>query len=391
MKVIYKLKKIICVFIAFFVTMSLMLNFNVCSITVANAESSSTELKVGPVGTGIFDNMLFYIKNKYSGQYLTVQDSVAKAGQNVVQRKAMGGNSAQLWRFVYVKSGHYKIVSQIGAGNLVLHLDASDGNEQSDRTNIIITNDSDDRKSQFMFSRAFDTAYIIATLGSSVKKVLTVEGASCEENANVFQFTCNSSQNDQWFLEPASYTPEESVIYARANYDSEVETYPWFEGDCANFVSQCMLAGGMHFRDEWYIYKKVYGAKHKPENKEIETYWDIGKIGSNLLSGGASPWISAPKFMDFWSARLSYTDYTASDLVNNPKKLGTTAFTIGDVVQMWKKNFWGETVVQHTMIVTNAKDGTLYLTYHTRNTLDRNIVDIASQDNSINFRIYDVN
>ena len=46
-----------------------------------------------------------------------------------------------------------------------------------------------------------------------------------------------------------SYNPTAAVVYARKyckNYNKE---YPKFNGDCSNFVSQCMNAGGENFLD----------------------------------------------------------------------------------------------------------------------------------------------
>ena len=48
------------------------------------------------------------------------------------------------------------------------------------------------------------------------------------------------------------YNPEAAVKYARnycQHYNPKYQNYVGRGGDCANFVSQCMIAGGMSFSD----------------------------------------------------------------------------------------------------------------------------------------------
>ena len=48
-----------------------------------------------------------------------------------------------------------------------------------------------------------------------------------------------------------SYNPGAAVSYARkycSNYNRAYENYASMGGDCANFVSQCMIAGGFSFK-----------------------------------------------------------------------------------------------------------------------------------------------
>ena len=48
-----------------------------------------------------------------------------------------------------------------------------------------------------------------------------------------------------------TYTPSKAVEYARKyckNYNKNYANYANQGGDCANFVSQCMIAGGMSFK-----------------------------------------------------------------------------------------------------------------------------------------------
>ena len=49
-----------------------------------------------------------------------------------------------------------------------------------------------------------------------------------------------------------SYDPSAAVEYARKywnNYNPDYHNYANDGGDCANFVSQCLIAGGLNFKD----------------------------------------------------------------------------------------------------------------------------------------------
>ena len=52
-------------------------------------------------------------------------------------------------------------------------------------------------------------------------------------------------------LASLAYNPSAAVSYARKyckNYNPQYSNYASVGGDCAHFVSQCMIAGGMNFR-----------------------------------------------------------------------------------------------------------------------------------------------
>lgn len=52
-----------------------------------------------------------------------------------------------------------------------------------------------------------------------------------------------------------SYNPSAAVDYSNKyalNYNSSYSNYNSIGGDCANFVSQCLYAGGLNMTDGWY-------------------------------------------------------------------------------------------------------------------------------------------
>lgn len=53
----------------------------------------------------------------------------------------------------------------------------------------------------------------------------------------------------------ATYSPSAAVAYAQQyayNYNSQYHNFNPDGGDCANFVSQCLYAGGLQMTDGWY-------------------------------------------------------------------------------------------------------------------------------------------
>lgn len=103
-------------------------------------------------------------------------------------------------------------------------------------------------------------------------------------------------------------------------------------GDCANFVSQCMLAGGMHYRNEWYV-NKNNNKNQSPKNvSQLDVSWSLAD---------PSPWISAKQFNWFWTERLQTTVYKGSSIVQDPTKIYNQKIFRGDVVQILGKSWWG--------------------------------------------------
>lgn len=167
------------------------------------------------------------------------------------------------------------------------------------------------------------------------------------------------------------------VKYAIDNAEnkSSVFVYPRYTdeaGDCTNFASQFLLASGIHYQDDWYIYRKN-GAFHNniSNNVQVKYSWDLSDTWC---------WPAAQNFRDFWSGR-TYKYYMAkgSAIAENPEGVWNLSIPRGTIVQIADydnglKNSW------HTMIVTgytNDSNGYI-LTYHTTDTLSKTLSEVAS-------------
>lgn len=322
----------------------------------------------------LFDTTLFYIKNKNSGQYLTVAGAVDASGQNVTQTKITGvNNAAKLWAVTYVGNGLYKLVPQHGSKIRSLCIDITGTNGNVNSANAMIKTDSSSTNQRFKLILNDDLcSYQIASQCSNYLKVLSVVNASCDENANVFQYTHGTSMNDDWVLEPYTYSWNMAKNYAYANWNTQggsvfFEMYPWFpDGDCTNFVSQCMLAGGIQYQNEWLIYKKNNNATMTPTASQLDGGWELATIDGGFLGlHDGSPWISAPRFGDFWSEKVQYNDFSGSQLIVSLSSAYNANYTLGDVIQIYDVDLFGNASnAWHTMLITGKSSGNYYLTYH---------------------------
>jgi hypothetical protein len=125
-------------------------------------------------------------------------------------------------------------------------------------------------------------------------------------------------------------------------------------GDCTNFVSQVMLAGG------WTM---IEGGK-----RDSGSWWCHGDEASHA-------WASASHFADFLEKSGRGSICTRSDL------------ELGDVVQM---STYGSRI-HHTMVVSSllcGPDGDeIYVSYHTRDNLNKSLNQIEA-DNAHNDQMF---
>jgi hypothetical protein len=117
-----------------------------------------------------------------------------------------------------------------------------------------------------------------------------------------------------------------------------------YSNDCTNFVSQVMLAGG------WTMVGDA------DDRKENSAWW----YGRSWWAGGSYTWAAAHNFSKFID-KSSRGTICARD-----------ALEIGDVVQIADK----DSHVHHSMIVTVlSKNGPL-MSYHSHNTVNRDLKEI---------------
>jgi hypothetical protein len=154
----------------------------------------------------------------------------------------------------------------------------------------------------------------------------------------------------------ATYSPGAAVNYAYSYWSNYNSSWRSYGNDCTNFISQAVYQGGWPYDETG--------------SRTASDTWYYG-----MFTGTTSySWAGAHNWYQFTnqSGRAFIATYF-SDMLT------------GDILQA----DWGPTpdgTVNHTMIVTSKSSaGTIFLTYHTNNTLDRSIDDLLASNPGTNW------
>lgn len=144
---------------------------------------------------------IYYIKNKNSGMYLTVEDDSASNGANVVQAKGTG-SLGQRWIPELCSDGTYRLhpATDLTGG---ISLDVANGSTDGG-TNIQIWENNGCSAQQFGLVKSGD-GYVITTKVTDQNSCLDVLNFSTESGANVIQWTNNETSNQIWYFEEAQW------------------------------------------------------------------------------------------------------------------------------------------------------------------------------------------
>lgn len=193
--------------------------------------------------------------------------------------------------------------------------------------------DTSNYAQEFVFNRTEDSTYVIRTRASNYQKVMSLSNYSCNDGINIHQWEYSNDSHDQWILEPVYSNSKLGLEYAKANYNNYIDAFPNttnIGGDCTNFVSQCLLSGGLHQDDIWYCKRKNL-TYHDINSKEQLNYsW-------NLYD--PSPWTIANEFKNYFFGSYAKFTCTGQYIVDNPQIIYSYDIKAGDVVQYAEKSF----------------------------------------------------
>lgn len=318
-------------------------------------------------------NNTFFIKNAYSGRYLDLYRGIDTDGTNV-QQSAYNGGVNQQWYINYNGDGTFSFLSQVNRNYALDVYGASSDN----LANIGIWSHHNGDAQKFKIGYTGTSTYAITTKISNYEKAVVVHNNGCSDEDNVNQYKYSGNWNELWILEPVNRNIELGVKYAvdNAENDTNVFLYPRFSessGDCTNFASQCLLASGIHYREDWYIYRKN-GFYHKniAHNYQLNYSWDISNNAC---------WSAAQNFRDFWVDRVSNCFMAkGSAIAGNPEAMWNLSIARGTIVQIanydngLKDSF-------HSMMITGYTDNAdgYILTYHSNDTLRKTLTEVARQ------------
>lgn len=198
---------------------------------------------------------------------------------------------------------------------------------------------------------------------------------SCNDplSKNIYIYCTNSSPNlidetgycyrnsngkvyhDKWEY-PETYNRKKAIDYAKKWYNSYNPYYYRYSNDCANFVSQCLRAGGIFMSDNWKSFRlqKTFLGDFKSLFKScLEYNWDVSPA-----------WRLVDKQYSYF--KQNYTNKQAieirkkSDISN---KIAGKNVRKGDLLYFVEKNNNKETVY-HATIVSKVTDK-IYFSGHT--------------------------
>lgn len=189
----------------------------------------------------------------------------------------------------------------------------------------------------------------------------------------------------------SSYNRTEAVDYAFKWVHSYNTAYfpnlTYMGGDCTNYVSQAVAAGGYTLAGTWWI-QKINSTYLAPKN--------IGQYRYSWSSSwpDESAWTFAPAFATYWQARVITGEYNASFVADNPQVPYSAPFYKGDIVQVMKPLTNNGTIVgyepTHSTIITNysPENNDYRVSYHTYDTKDQLLSHFADSYRGYRIRFY---
>ena len=324
-------------------------------------------------------NKSFFIKNAYSGQYLDVYNGNTTSYTNVQQWPYNGGSN-QRWYINYNGDGTFTFYSEVG-NNMVLDINEYDPNNGA---NVQIFESNGSIAQKFKIGYTSSSTYVIVTQASNFTKAISTANSVCTAGENVHQYDYAGLWSERWILDPVEKDVELGALYATDNYNTYVQAYPNLSnngGDCTNFVSQCMLASGIHYNGNWNILRKNGNYTDITSNAQLNDSWSVSD---------PSPWISAEEFKNFWVGRVSGAyKGTGQQIIDNPSLIWNLPITQGCVVQRADKFLGDVGKATHSMYITGYLNNNTYLlTYHSNNTLSKSLLEFCEQDPNSYYLFY---
>lgn len=154
------------------------------------------------------------------------------------------------------------------------------------------------------------------------------------DETNLHSF-CNQLVSVSQTRSTSTYSSEAAVNYANQYWQNYNPAYPDLNklgGDCANFVSQCLYAGGKQMNGDWHIYQKNDTYISPANITQLNESWDLAD---------PSPWISAEEFNNYWSDYSTTYEYTLSNYESSHTSIYNSGnIKAGDVLLLLERVLW---------------------------------------------------
>jgi RHS repeat-associated protein len=141
----------------------------------------------------------YYIREKMSGNYLTVKDG-GTGNETPVVLQEFSGSTSQKWKLVQNNNGQYQLVPQ-HAQNMCLDLKAASDTDQA-VIQVAVKNQTDAQSWQIHPME--NNAYHISCKATKNKKGMTNVGSNTANGHPVLNYTLHDEYaNQKWYFEPA--------------------------------------------------------------------------------------------------------------------------------------------------------------------------------------------
>ncbi len=165
------------------------------------------------------------------------------------------------------------------------------------------------------------------------------------------------------------YWPD-AVAYAREYGEEENPDYPYYAGDggdCTNFISQCIKAGGIEEGYDW-------NCKRRPFPWRL-----LALINSDKAWDPTRYWTSAPDSFTFTTVLLG-NRFIAIDCIDEvTNSIASYGIRPGDLMY-----FENATGIHHAAIITDIQNGEIKYTQHSYDDVDIPFKSFKGSD----FRVY---
>ena len=170
---------------------------------------------------------------------------------------------------------------------------------------------------------------------------------------NLFSYCGNDPVNG---YDPyGMYDRKAAHLYAITWWKKPNPKYPNFgnNGDCANFVSQCLSAGGFKQNSDWYCFYSPNSGLNIQRIIKPYKNWIYSKAWSCAYE----------QYKYFKNSGLTYDEI----VINSVNEIAPVAsgekgrVRIGDIMYMQ----WDKPYPHHAAIITSLRDGMIYYNAHT--------------------------
>ena len=219
-----------------------------------------------------------------------------------------------------------------------------------------------------------------------VGRFINVDNAlvlSVGEKALNFDLFCYCENDSISGYDPFGlYNRKNAVDYAKKWYNRRNKQYYSYSQDCANFVSQCLCAGGIKMTKSWYSYRSFNLNKHLWDPRSIVSYkfwydWDVSES-----------WRLARKQYNYFknnkNGYINGGPITIGDKKHIANAVKNCGIQKGDLLYFAGKK--GDNV-HHATIVVKVSGGKIYYAAHTRSKKEQDLAKSMGSEQVIVIRI----